>query len=313
MTTAPSPRASRPQLIGLIGANVAGSLSPLLHEREAAAQGLRYAYRPLDLDELGLTPEDAGQLVRDAARLGYTGLNVTHPCKQTVISGLDALSDDARALGAVNTVTVDADRSDPADSAAHDAGTRPGARLTGRNTDHSGFRAALAEGLPGVPLGTVVLVGAGGAGSAVARALLDSGVRELLVADVDPARAAALAARLGEPRSGSRIAAVAHEEVPARLGEADGVVNATPIGMVGHPGTPFDTSALTRRHWVADVVYRPLATQLVKAALAAGCRVLDGGWMAVAQAADSFELFTGLAADRARMRAHFLDLVAETD
>jgi shikimate dehydrogenase len=164
-----------------------------------------------------------------------------------------------------------------------------------------------------VSLGTVVLVGAGGAGSAVARALLDSGVRELLVADVDPARAAALAERLGEAGSGSRVAAVAHEEVPARLAEADGVVNATPIGMVGHPGTPFDTSALTRRHWVADVVYRPLATQLVKAALASGCRVLDGGWMAVAQAADSFELFTGVAADRARMRAHFLDLVAETD
>ncbi|ASN53236.1 NAD(P)-binding domain-containing protein [Sinomonas sp. R1AF57] len=318
MTTAPSPRPPRPQLIGLIGANVAASLSPLLHEREAAAQGLRYAYRPLDLDELGLAPEDAGQLARDAARLGYTGLNVTHPCKQTVITGLDALSDDARALGAVNTVTVDAHPADPAGKAAHDAGTPPGARLTGprltgRNTDHSGFRAALAEGLPGVPLGTVVLVGAGGAGSAVARALLDSGVRELLVADVDPARAAALAARLGEAGSGSRVTAVAHEEVFARLGEADGVVNATPIGMVGHPGTPFDTSALTRRHWVADVVYRPLATQLVKAALAAGCRVLDGGWMAVAQAADSFELFTGLAADRARMRAHFLDLVAETD
>ncbi|WP_430296955.1 shikimate dehydrogenase [Sinomonas sp. B1-1] len=313
MTTAPSPRPPRPQLIGLIGANVAGSLSPLLHEREAAAQGLRYAYRALDLDELGLTPEDAGQLARDAGRLGYTGLNVTHPCKQTVIPGLDALSEDARALGAVNTVTVDADPADPADSAAHDGGTHPGSRLTGRNTDHSGFRAALAEGLPGVPLGTVVLVGAGGAGSAVARALLDSGVRELLVADVDPARAAALAARLGEPGSGSRVAAVAHEEVFARLSEADGVVNATPIGMVGHPGTPFDTSALMRRHWVADVVYRPLATQLVKAALAAGCRVLDGGWMAVAQAADSFELFTGLPADRARMRAHFLDLVAETD
>ncbi|WP_433875259.1 shikimate dehydrogenase [Sinomonas atrocyanea] len=313
MTTAPSPRPPRPQLIGLIGANVAGSLSPLLHEREAAAQGLRYAYRALDLDELGLTPEDAGQLARDAGRLGYTGLNVTHPCKQTVIPGLDALSEDARALGAVNTVTVDADPADPADSAAHDGGARPGARLTGRNTDHSGFRAALAEGLPGVPLGTVVLVGAGGAGSAVARALLDSGVCELLVADVDPARAAALAARLGEAGSGSRVTAVAHEDLPARLAEADGVVNATPIGMVGHPGAPFDTSALARRHWVADVVYRPLATQLVKAALAAGCRVLDGGWMAVAQAADSFELFTGQPADRARMRAHFLDLVAETD
>lgn len=307
--TAPS------HLIGLIGANIAGSLSPLLHEREAAAHGLRYAYRTLDLDELGLAADDAGQLARDAARLGYTGLNVTHPCKQSVIAGLDGLSDDARELGAVNTVVID----------AHDGGPHPGgsgsaARLTGRNTDHTGFRAALAEGLPGAALATVLLVGAGGAGSAVARALLDAGTGTLLVADAEPARAEQLAARLaghvaahraGSPAAADgagRVAAVVLDEVPARLAEADGVVNATPIGMVGHPGTPFDASALTPRHWVADVVYRPLETQLVKAALAAGCRVLDGGWMAVAQAADSFELFTGRRADRARLRAHFLEL-----
>lgn len=307
-----NPTAPSSYLIGLIGANVTGSLSPLLHEREAAAQGLRYAYRTLDIDELGLTPGDAGQLARDAARLGYTGLNVTHPCKQTVIGGLDALSDEAAELGAVNTVTFE----------KHDGAGRLPARLTGRNTDLTGFRAALAEGLPGAALGTVVLVGAGGVGSAVARALLDSGVRELLVADAEPSRAADLAERLGrhtgaaqraQDGSAGRVTAVVLEDVPARIAEADGVVNATPIGMVGHPGTPFDTSVLTSRHWVADVVYRPLVTQLVKAALAARCRVLDGGWLTVAQAADAFELFTGRPADRARMRAHFLELVAETD
>ncbi|GAB2747413.1 shikimate dehydrogenase [Sinomonas soli] len=305
--TAPS------HLIGLIGANVAGSLSPLLHEREAAAHGLRYAYRTLDLEALGLAPDDAGQLARDAARLGYTGLNVTHPCKQSVIAGLDGLSDDARELGAVNTVVIDA-----YDRAPRLGGSGAAARLTGRNTDHTGFRAGFAEGLPGAALGTVLLVGAGGAGSAVARALLDAGARTLLVADAESARAEQLAARLVGHRAGNpaaadgagRVAAVGLDEVPTRLAEADGVVNATPIGMVGHPGTPFDASALLPRHWVADVIYRPLETQLVKAALAAGCRVLDGGWMAVAQAADSFELFTGRRADRARMRAHFLELAA---
>lgn len=303
--TAPT---SRPHLIGLIGAGIGGSLSPLLHEREAAAHGLRYAYRTLDLEELGLTPPDAGQLARHAVQLGFTGLNVTHPCKQTVIEGLDGLSEDARELGAVNTVTVEAD----------DGASRHGVRLTGRNTDHTGFRAALAEGLPGAALDTVLLVGAGGAGSAVARALLDSGVGKLTVADADPSRAEHLAARLAGHRAGNsgaadcagRVTAVGLEEVPAHLAEVDGVVNATPIGMVGHPGTPFEAAGLTPRHWVADVVYRPLITGLLKAALAAGCRVLDGGWMAVAQAADSFELFTGLAADRARMRAHFLELAA---
>lgn len=316
--TAPAPR---PHLIGLIGAGIGGSLSPLLHEREAAAHGLRYAYRTLDVEELGLAPRDAGQLARDAARLGFTGLNVTHPCKQSVIAGLDGLSDDARELGAVNTVVIDTH-----DGGPRLGGSRTAARLTGRNTDHTGFGAALAEGLPGATLRTVLLVGAGGAGSAVARALLDAGAGTLLVADADPSRAEQLAARLaghvaahrtgnpaGNPAAADgagRVAAVGLDEVPARLAEADGVVNATPIGMVGHPGTPFDASALTPRHWVADVVYRPLETQLVKAALAAGCRVLDGGWMAVAQAADSFELFTGRRADRARMRAHFLELAA---
>ncbi|MDQ4489421.1 shikimate dehydrogenase [Sinomonas sp. ASV486] len=301
MPTASSSSPSNTHLIGLIGANVGGSLTPLLHEHEAAAQGLRYAYRTLDIDELGLAPDAAGQLARDAVRLGYTGLNVTHPCKQTVISGLDELSEDARDLGAVNTVNVE--------PGAPDGAGAP--RLVGRNTDHSGFRAALSAGLPGAALGTVVLAGAGGAGSAVAHALVAAGTQHLLIADADPSRAAAVAVRLDRHAQGQRVTAIALDEVTDALVEADGVVNATPIGMVGHPGTPFDASVLTPRHWVADVVYRPLVTQLVKAALTAGCRVLDGGWLTVGQAADAFELFTGLPADRARMRAHFLDLVAD--
>lgn len=287
---------SAPHLVGLIGSRIRGSLSPLLHEHEAAAHGLRYAYRALDLDDLGLGPADAGQLARQAVRLGFTSLNVTHPCKLTVLDGLDELSEEARELGAVNTVTVER------------------GRLVGRNTDRSGFRAALASGLPDVAdrpsaLGSVLLLGAGGAGAAVAHALLDAGARSLWIADSDASRAEALAAAVSR-RGRAMASAIALDDVPARLEEADGVVNATPVGMVGHPGTPLDVAALAPRHWVADVVYRPLETQLLKAARAVGCRVLDGGWMAVAQAADSFELFTGLPADRDRMRADFLRLAA---
>lgn len=287
---------SAPHLVGLIGSRIRGSLSPLLHEHEAAAHGLRYAYRALDLDDLGLGPADAGQLARQAVRLGFTSLNVTHPCKLTVLDGLDELSEEARELGAVNTVTVER------------------GRLVGRNTDRSGFRAALASGLPDVAdrpsaLGSVLLLGAGGAGAAVAHALLDAGARSLWIADSDASRAEALAAAVSR-RGRAMASAIALDDVPARLEEADGVVNATPVGMVGHPGTPLDVAALAPRHWVADVVYRPLDTQLLKAARAVGCRVLDGGWMAVAQAADSFELFTGLPADRDRMRADFLRLAA---
>ncbi|MCH6470100.1 shikimate dehydrogenase [Sinomonas terrae] len=290
-------RHERAHLVGLIGSGIGGSLSPLLHEHEAAAQGLRYAYRTLDLEELGLQPADAGQLARQAVRLGFTGLNVTHPCKLTVLDGLDELSREAQALGAVNTVVVEGDR------------------LIGHNTDHSGFGAALRAGLPGLAadparLGTVVLIGAGGAGAAVAHALVAAGAGTLLVADADAARAEALAQSMGRRGGGGTIAAIPVEDVPDRLSEADGIVNATPVGMVGHRGTPFDVGALAPRHWVADVIYRPLETQLVKAARATGCSVLDGGWMASAQAADSFELFTGLAPDRARMREDFLGLAA---
>jgi shikimate dehydrogenase len=290
----------RAHLVGLIGSGIGGSLTPLLHEHEAAAQGLRYAYRTLDLDKLGLEPVDAGHLARQAVRLGFTGLNVTHPCKLTVLDGLDELSDEARALGAVNTIVVE------------------GKRMVGHNTDYSGFRAALRDGLPELAenpsqLRTVVLVGGGGAGAAVAHALLAADVGTLLVADAAPSRAEALAQAAREQAGRGRVSAIALDDVAARLGEANGVVNATPVGMIGHPGIPFDVGALHPRHWVADVIYRPLETQLIKAARAVGCAVLDGGWMAAAQAADSFELFTGLRPDRARMRAEFLRLAASHD
>jgi shikimate dehydrogenase len=218
-----------------------------------------------------------------------TGFNVTHPVKQAVLTQLDDLSADARALGAVNTVTV-----------------RDG-RLTGHNTDHSGFLAGLRHSLPDVPLGRVVVVGAGGAGSAVAYALAGagSGVR---IADADADRAAALAGRLRRAFPAGEIHGLAAEQVPAALADADGVVNATPVGMTGHPGLPFDTRALRDRHWVADVVYRPLDTALLVAARAAGCRVLDGGAMLVAQAAQTLALLTGATPDLDRMRRHLAAL-----
>ena len=91
---------------------------------------------------------------------------------------------------------------------------------------------------------------------------------------------------------------------------ADGLVHCTPVGMAAHPGVPLNLDLLESRHWVADIVYRPIETELVRGARAKGCEVLDGGRMAVGQAADAFRIFTGLEADPDRMRAHFLELVA---
>ncbi|MGX4691922.1 shikimate dehydrogenase [Streptomyces sp. JNUCC 63] len=266
--------------VALVGAGIGGSLSPALHEREAAALGLDYTYTLLDLDRL-----PPGWRLRHAVQRGVTGFNITHPVKQAVLGQLDDLSPDARTLGAVNTVSV------------------TDGRLIGHNTDHSGFLAGLRHGLPDARLDRVAVVGAGGAGSAVAYALAGAGAA-VEIADADTERAAALVTRLTAAFPSGEITSLPPDRIPAGLTRADGVVNATPIGMTGHPGLPFDTSALAPRHWVADVVYRPLDTSLLIAARAAGCRVLDGGAMLVAQAAMTLAVLTGATPDLDRMREH---------
>ena len=264
-------------LTGLIGAGIGTSLSPPLHEHEGASLGLRYAYRTLDLDRLDTALED---LLARAVDAGYDGLNVTHPCKRDVLELLDELSPDAEALGAVNTIVI-----------------RDG-RTTGHNTDATGFAESVRRGLPGAALDRVVLVGAGGAGSAVAHALRELGCRELAIFDADREAAAALAGAVG----GTALAELDLD--------ADGLVHATPTGMEGHDGIALDPTRLHPDLWVADIVYRPLETALLRAARECGCRTLHGGGMVVFQAADSFELFTGVRPDRERMLRHFAELTA---
>jgi shikimate dehydrogenase len=279
-------------LIGLIGDGVTPSLTPPMHEREGAAHGLLYLYRPIDLAALGLPAASVGELVRAARNLGFNGLNITHPCKQLVIEHLDEVDDDAARLGAVNTVVI-----------------REDGTTVGHNTDWSGFLSAFRAGLPGAALRRVVQFGAGGAGSAVAYALLTAGVEHLSLVDVDLERAADRAAELAAMFPGASVEGRTTAELASLLEAADGVAHCTPVGMAAHPGTPFDTSLLDARQWVADIVYRPIETQLVHEARARGCRVLDGGRMAVGQAVDAFRIFTGLEPDADRMRAHFLELI----
>lgn len=282
---------SRPEryLVGLIGAGIATSMSPALHEREADRHGVRYLYQLVDLESLAPGPGDVGDLLVAARRLGFRGLNITHPAKQDVVKHVDDLAPEAAELGAVNTVVFD------------------GGRAVGHNTDRYGFSAGLARALPGVALDHVVQLGAGGAGLAVASALAGAGTRRLSVADIDPERAGRLA-RATAAHGAMVVEAITPETVPARLAEADGLVNATPIGMEGHPGMPIEPEQLRADLWVADVIYRPLDTALVHAARQRGCRVADGGGMAVYQAAASFRLFTGLTPDEDRMYRDFVEL-----
>lgn len=272
-------------LLGLIGSGIELSRTPALHMAEAEAQGMRCVYRRIDLSALGLGAAALPDLLVAAERMGFQGLNITHPCKQAVIPLLHRLSDEAAALGAVNTVVLQ------------------GGERVGHNTDCSGFGASFRVGLPGAALSRAVQLGAGGAGAAVAHSVLDAGVQQLTLFDIDSARAGQLAAALSARFGAGR--AVAGGDLAAALAAADGLVHATPTGTAAHPGLPLDPALLQARHWVAEIVYFPLETALLAAARAKGCRVLDGGGMAVHQAADAFRLFTGRAPDVVRMRATF--------
>lgn len=276
-------------LIGLIGQGIGGSLSPAMHEEEGRLQGFGYVYRRIDLDVLKLTPDALPELLAAAERMGFNGLNITHPCKQRVIESLDALSDDARALGAVNTVLF-----------------KDGKRI-GHNTDWSGFAKSFRRGLPDAPLERVVQLGAGGAGAAVAHAALMMGARALTLFDVDAARARALAAELQARFPRARV--TADGSLADTLAAACGLIHATPTGMLKHPGLPLPAELLHPGLWVADIVYFPLETQLIATARALGCRTLPGGGMAVYQAVDAFEIFTGREPDAERMFGHFQTLV----
>src|SRR6185369_11994687 len=175
--------------VGLIGAGIQASRTPHLHECEARAAGIVCSYQLIDLAQLGVGVESLPQLLDAAQQQGFAGVNITHPCKQAVIPLLDELSEDAGAIGAVNTVIFSA-----------------GKRI-GHNTDCWGFAESFRRD-------HAVLLGAGGAGSAVANAALRIGVKKLLIYDVDGTRAAALAERL-RPRFGSDHIAAVTELAPA--------------------------------------------------------------------------------------------------
>jgi shikimate dehydrogenase len=255
-----------------------------MHEQEAERHGIRCLYQRIDLEALRLSVDALPRIIDAAERAGFAGLNVTHPCKQAVLPLLTEMSDDARRLQAANTVVL-----------------RNGERV-GHNTDWSAFRDAFRAGLPDAGLTNVVQLGAGGAGAATAYAVLGMGATRVCIVDVARARAEALVARLS-PLFPGRVSASA--DLAAALRTAGGLIHATPTGMASHPGLPLDPTLLRPDLWVAEVVYFPVETELLRTARALGCRTIDGCGMAILQAAESFCLFTGLDADVGRMRATF--------
>ena len=240
-----------------------------MHEAAAAALGVRCHYQLIEI--AGADTATLRALLDGVRRLGFAGVNVTFPYKEAVIPLLDDLSARARDIGAVNTVVV-----------------RDG-RLIGHNTDTTGFERAIADVGIVAARGAVALIGAGGVGKAIAYALANLGVAELSIFDADRAKAEALALQLG-----ARLQARVADNVAQALQGAAGVVNATPVGMLPNRGMAMPQALLHRDLWVADAVYTPLWTPLLTAAKAVGAKVMTGRELAIYQAADAFELFTGL-------------------
>lgn len=278
-------RAQGPIHVGLVGAGIQHSSSPALHEQEAEALGLDYHYELRDLDLIPGGVAALPKILDEAEAQGFAGLNITYPCKQAVMALLHSLSPQAQALQSVNTVVF-----------------RDGQRL-GHNTDWWGFAESFRRGLPQVTRERVVLVGAGGAGSAVGYAALTLGAGALAIHDVVVERATELAERLGRQFPDRKISVVTN--IAASLAHADGLIHASPTGMAKHPGLPVPAESLRPPLWVAEVVYVPLQTQLVRLARSRGCATLDGGGMAVFQAVMAFELFSGVKPDAERMLRAF--------
>lgn len=263
--------------VGLIGRGILQSRTPAMHIAEGRALGLDYRYDFIDLDTMADETSLADLLARAEAS-GFAGLNVTFPFKREVLPLLDDLSDAARKVGAVNTVVF------------------RDAKRFGHNTDFWGFAESLRRGLPQARRDTVLLLGAGGAGGAVAHALRDQGAGHILIHDSNTDAAETLAAEVG----GTCVTDLAEAAQ-----QADGIVNATPMGMAKLPGMAISADLIDPRHWVADIVYFPLETELLATARAKGCATLDGAGMAIFQAVRAFKLFSGLDPEPERMRATF--------
>ncbi|YCI06104.1 shikimate dehydrogenase (plasmid) [Ensifer sp. D2-11] len=273
---------------GLIGKGIQASLTPALHMAEGQAQGFEYFYELFDLDGVDGGVERLADLLTEAERRGLGGLNITHPFKQQVIEFLDTLSDEAGALGAVNTVVL------------------RGGRRHGHNTDWWGFAEGFRRGLPRADLTSVVQLGAGGAGAATAFAILRSGAAGLTIFDQDENRALALVENMQRLFPDAYI--MAGTDLSGAMATASGLIHATPTGMAKYPGLPLPADLLRFSLWVAEVVYFPLSTELVIEAGRRGCRTLNGGGMAVFQAVKAFQLFTGVEPDAERMVKHFEEM-----
>jgi shikimate dehydrogenase len=266
--------------LGLIGDNIARSRSPLLHVEAGRLCGLPISYERLVPADLGL-PFDA--VFERCRQGGFRGINVTYPYKETVVPLVRIDAPEVERIGACNTVLF------------------AGGRAEGYNTDWSGFVAAYRSVFGERETGTVAMAGAGGVGKAIAFALAALRCPRLRLYDPQQSRATALARSLGGADTGMAVEVCG--SVADAADGADGLVNCTPLGMAGQPGTAMPAALMGTAAWAFDAVYTPVETEFLKDARAASLEVMSGYELYFHQGVDAFRLFTGKDVDQGRLRA----------
>lgn len=278
------------RVLGIFGYPVAHSASPLMQNAAFEASGLDFVYVPF-----AVSPAALAMAVAGIKAIGMAGVNVTIPHKEAVLELLDETSPEAELMGAVNTI-VNTD-----------------GRLVGHNTDGGGFLRSLEEEAGFRVAGkTVLLLGAGGAARGVAVRLALAGAHRIIIANRRPERARGIAETVNKhtPASGE-IAEMTVQALTGLLPETDLIVNTTPIGMFPNTGEmpPLPVEFLEKKHLVADLIYNPMDTTLLRRSRAAGAATLGGLGMLLYQGAIAFELWTGQKAPvdimRQALAAHF--------
>lgn len=255
-------------LAGVIGHPIAHSKSPALHQHWLKTYGIRGFYIPMDVAQ-----SDLADVLRTLPKLGFVGVNVTIPHKETVLALADVVTDRAALIGAANTLIFRAD-----------------GRIHADNTDGYGFIANLRQNAPGwqPAAGPAAVFGAGGAARAVVASLIDVGAPEIRLANRTRPRAEALRQEFG-----AKVVIYDWVQAGNMLDEATTVVNTTSLGMIGKTDFRVPLDGLSRQALVTDLVYAPLRTHLLEQAATIGCTTVDGLGMLLHQAVPAFERWFG--------------------
>ena len=269
--------------LGLIGDNIAASRAPVLHGLAGVQNAFEVSYERLVPAALSETFEQVFERCRSG---GYRGINITYPYKERATVGLLVEDPLVRAIGAVNTIIFEADEP------------------RGYNTDYTGFMAAYRQMRADAPTGPVLMIGTGGVGRAVAFGLVALGTTQLRLVDLDQAKAEALARDLRRAAPQMQVT-VSTDAARAAQGAA-GLINCTPVGMVGYDGTPLPRAAMTGADWAFDAVYTPVDTQFLTDAAAEGLEVISGWELFFFQGVHAWKIFTGLPLDEVKLREDLL-------